>query len=811
MKYTWKFLLSAAFSILLLVAASRSWQIGNTQIPATGSFINPFTGFWNQAESGKSGSHERYRSGHIGDSIRIEFDRRMVPYIYATRKKDAFYAQGLLHAKHRLFQMDLTARSIEGRLSELLGKATLEKDIFARRIDFGQAIENKYLSWKNRPEIMEFAEAYVAGVNDYIDGLQARNYPIEYKLLNAKPTPWSVRRVIAVSLSLSATLNMNLQDYQQTNTRMLLGEKTYNHLYPLFPDSLHPVVPYPETYPDTPRAQVAPEQDFEDFEFLQGIYPRTIDPGIGSNNWAVRAALTRDSVPMLANDPHLDLTLPSIWYELQLHAPELSVHGVSVPGMPGIIIGFNEHTAWGVTNVSIDVLDTYKIKWADRDKHTYYLDDEEVPAKVRDEIIHVKGQPDHKETIYETYWGPILYKDQPDRPAQNDVAVKWISQLPADQCDFASIYGFMRAQNLEDYLAALEDFYIPAQNIVFASADDSIAITVQGKFPIKKQGQGRFIMDGSKTENDWHGYIPQSDLPQVINPEDGFVLSANQWSTYPEYPYYYSGRFNHYRGREIAGYLRRLQPLTPEKMQNIQNDTYNLQAAEMIPLLISLLNSEIRDDPLIDSLLEWDYHYVAESTLPTLTELWLEECMNYTFDEIALLPDSFPVMMPEIWRLKSLLEKEPYDPVFDLKSTKNRRENARDIVLLAWESAREKFNELPAAEKAWGRYASLSVQHLLQLPAFSHQNLFTGGNGNTINAITRRTGPSWKMIVELYRDSVQARVIYPGGQSGNPGSRYYDNFLEDWLHGLYYPVSIRKKPQDIPQPLHYTISITPKS
>lgn len=807
MKNIWKFGIGMLFSISLLVALSRSWTVGNLQIPPLGDFINPFTGFWNLAESGKSGSHENFRTSSIRDSVQIEFDKRMVPYIFSRNTEDAFYAQGHLHARNRLFQMDLTARAIMGNLSEILGSVTLEKDVFSRRINFPLAIKNKIKSWERHPEIIRVMKAYVEGVNDYISSLPAKGYPIEYKLIDAAPELWSLEKTAAISISLAATLNLNLRDFENTNTLLALGPERYHHLFPLFPNNVRPIITQRETYPDSIPS--LPAQNHQNFQYIGEDNAPLVPSGTGSNNWAVRAARTRDSAAMLANDPHLTLTLPNIWYELQLHSPSFNAHGVSVPGMPGIVIGFNKKIAWGLTNSALDVLDTYKIKWADREEKIYWLDNEEVKAEERIEIIKIKGRSDHREIIYDTYWGPILYAEDEARSFQQDIAVKWVSSLPDERGDFNFLLGMMEASDLNDYKKALENFYIPGQNVVFASTDDSIAMTVQGKFPIKKPGQGRFILDGSLTSNDWRGFIPDKDLPQIVNPEDEYVLSANEWPTYPDYPYYYSGHFNHYRGRTIATFLENQKSLTVGAMKNIQNSYFNLQAAEFLPVLLSFLTPAEKGQTLIDSLKSWNFDYEPDSPLPTLTEIWFEKCINLTFDEIQK-EKGMPMAIPEIWRLQHLLETNPWDQIFDNLETPDQRETGRDIVRMAWAEAISEYYQIPETERIWGKHKGLNINHLLNIPDFSHKNLYSGGNKNTINAITTTHGPSWRMIVELHPDSVSAHVIYPGGQSGNPGSYYYDNFLNDWLLGRYYVAKISDGKGRIDDPLHYTLTFIPR-
>lgn len=803
MKNIWKFIIILSISISLLIVLSNPLKFGSTTIPPFGKFLNPFTGFWAQAESGKSGTHSFFTHPGLTDSSEVYFDSRMIPHIFSETHRDMFFVQGYLHAQNRLFQMDLTSRSIMGTLSEILGPATLEKDIFSRKIDFPRAVQSKLHSWKRHPDMMDLIEAYTSGVNYYIDHLSPKNYPIEYKLLNESPQQWSLEKTASITISLSATLNLRMEDLKYSHVLKQLGESNFSHLFPEFPRKHRPIITDSSTYPlPAKENNLSPNavQDYFDIEFSSEQ-----EPNIGSNNWALRAVLTQDSLPVLANDPHLPLSLPSIWYENHLNSEGINVYGVSVPGMPGIVIGFNDHVAWGLTNASIDVIDAYTIQWKNKDKGEYIIDNQIENARERIENIKVKGNDTHIEKIWDTHWGPIVYSDQTD---STDIAVKWISHYPDTHCDFAMLFGLMKANNLQEYQEAIQNFYIPGQNIIFASDEDSIALTVQGKFPTREDGAGRFARDGSKTTNDWTGFIPQSDLPGFVNPPENYIVSANEWPTYKNYPYYYSGRFDQYRGRTISNLIQNYTSITIKDVENIQNSVYNLKAAELLPVFIKSLPINIQEEPWIQKMANWDYNYIAESPLPILSEFWIEEVITQTFDELTDA-DKNEIIRPEEWRLNEILLEDPGDPIFDKVSTKNVKENASQILAESWKIALQKFNNLNETSKEWGRYSPLSIDHLLKIPTFSHRNLFTGGNGNTINAITRTNGPSWKMIVQLQGDSTMARVVYPGGQSGNPGSKFYDNFIDTWYEGNYYTVELKNKPEKIKNKIPYTITFTP--
>ncbi|GAA5220913.1 penicillin acylase family protein [Membranihabitans marinus] len=745
--------------------------------------MNPFTGFWTLADPIDASLPDLLiPSKNIDNNIRVYLDDRMVPHIYTQTEADAFFALGYLHGKNRLFQMDLTQRAITGELSAILGPVALEKDIFARRINFKKAITNKIESWKNHPDMMILLNAYTSGVNEWISSMSKKDWPLEYKLLNCKPSEWTVEKTAAISISLAATLNLNLRDFGHTEALNQLGDSLFNDLFPLTPEFYRPIIS--QNWPK-------PQSDLDRFiQHSQSTTPTTVDIPIhdhhvGSNNWAVNADLTENGLPILANDPHLPLNLPSIWYEVEIKTPQMHSHGVSIPGMAGIIIGFNKHVAWGLTNTSIDVLDSYSINWVNKDTHSYLLDNDTLSASVRREIIEVKNEENHIEEILETYWGPILYDDSAG--IRQNVAVRWVSHMVDKHCDFRTFYELMKAQNLNDYQQAIQNFYIPGQNIIFADHNDSIGITIQGKFPIKHPNRDRFIQDGSNKENDWSGFIPDSLLPRQINPPEGYLISANEWPTDRDYPFPYSGHFDQYRGRTIEQLLLKNQPLNLEKMADIQNSVYNMKAAECIPLLVREVTAAGMSHPLLDSLARWNFEYSAFSSLPTLCEIWLDELSIAVFDEISQSPIS---ATPQIWRLRELIQSTPNHAIFDIINTKDKKENASENITMSWQRALEKFETIEDVDRKWGKREGLSIKHLLQIPSFSHQQLMTGGNGNTISAITKTNGPSWKMIVELSPHKTRAKVIYPGGQSGNPGSPYYDNFIQPWLSNDYYDIEL---------------------
>jgi penicillin amidase len=365
----------------------------------------------------------------------------------------------------------------------------------------------------------------------------------------------------------------------------------------------------------------------------------------GSNNWAVAPRKTKNGFPILANDPHLNLTLPNIWYEMEFHTPDMHVHGVSLPGLPFIIIGFNDSIAWGSTNSGQDVLDWYSITWQDSTRHKYLLDGNYVNADMRAEKIEVRGARPIIDTIRYTKWGPVSHIDE-----HKDMAMKWIGHQKATSNDLDYLIKIDKAKNLADYREAVASFQYPAQNKVFASVQGDIAISVAGVMPIRPAGHGESITPGDRSSNDWQGYIPFEQAPFIINPQRGFVSSANQAPVDTTYPYPLLGRriFEDYRGRMVNIELDSMKDITPEKIEAMQQNNYNLFAAEMLPeMLKALYKSDCTpSNAFLDKLIAWNYQYDKDQPEPVLFELWFNTFEKMTWDEL----DTLGLMRPEDWR-----------------------------------------------------------------------------------------------------------------------------------------------------------------
>lgn len=800
--------------IALLFLAAFTWllstplSVGDKSLPPLGSFFNPFSGFWRNSEPATGFSLKNADLKGLTGKVDVVYDDLLIPHIFAQNLEDAIRVQGYITAQNRLWQMDITTRKASGRLSEVLGERTLAIDRLTRRRGMGYAAENDVAAWKKSPEAIRLLEAYTEGVNAWISQLTPADYPIEFKLLNYAPEPWSVLKTALVVEAMAENLCSRDDDLASTNALALFGKDTFNMLYPEWNPKQQPIipdtgqwkdwkVPFPAgTTPQPGALSVAPE---ETSIFPQGDRPEAItDPYVeGSNNWAVSGSRTKSGHPLLANDPHLTLSLPSIWFQLQIHTPEQSCFGVSLQGVPGIIIGFNDKIAWGVTNVSHDVSDWYRLNWENAEHTRYLLDGEAKAVEQRIEEIGIKGKPPLRDTVRYTVWGPVVYDFNPEHPLR-DCALRWITHDQPDP-DGAAIFMFLNAgKDYDDYRKALKLYDCPAQNFVFATQSGDIAITVQGRYPVRAPEQGRFILDGSLQADAWHGFIPPERVPAMKNPSRGYVFSANQHSTPPSYPYYYLGGFEDFRSREIHDRLETLRNATIDSMKMLQLDNFSRRAADALPAMLQLLDRSRLDAEgrkMVDELSAWDYRYEAGFTAPPLFEVWFDSCYSRTWDEMEPARRAKQaILMPDTWRFIEMLGQDTGNIFFDHPETPQ-RESASDIANESFALMQQYFREKPEKRSTWGKFMGFTLKHMALIDAFSRLDVVVGGHRTAPNAMQKTHGPSWRMVVDL-GDQVRGYGVYPGGQSGNPGSRFYDNMVDTWAKGEYYDLLVLHAPDE---------------
>ena len=789
MKY-FSFFLILIISVALAIAVSMPFG----QIPPLASLLDPNHGFWQNSLSEDQLAAKEIDLENLIAPVEVVYDQNLIPHIFAENELDLYRAQGYVTAQHRLWQMEFQTMAAAGRVSELVGPVAIELDRMTRRkgLAYGAELGLQFLQEKD-PQTLALIEAYADGVNQYIEKLDDARLPVEYKILNYRPEPWTAFKSVLLLKYMSDML-VGDRDLEFTNLREILGEANLNKLFPEYPKALDPVIESERIWEFAPVPVVKPDSLSYPNETLM-IEPLTQPiEGTGSNNWAVAGKKTKNGNPILANDPHLSLNLPSLWFAMQLSTRDNSVKGATLPGALGVISGFNSEIAWGVTNATRDTRDWYKITFKDAGRTSYKYGEEWKPTTVRIEEIKIKGQPTLMDTVVYTHYGPVVY-DHSFRGDRQDVnfALRWTVHLGSnEQKTFLMLNN---AKNHEEYDRALDNYSAPAQNFVFASKSGDIAMRVQGKFPLKWAEQGKFLMDGADPRMEWQGFIPNRQNPSTLNPERGFVSSANQHPTDSTYPYYgFDNSYEHYRNRRLNGRLREMEQITMEDMKSLQFDDYNLQGVEALPLLIELLGTYKSDTPeaekFLRELTSWDSFAGSNQKGQTLYSIWSSETFESVWRELKA--NAAPVVAPNSYQTIELMSDFPNDSIFEVNSMEG-RQTAEFHVRVGFDSllATMKKWEAEDGDYSWANYKKTSIQHLVPtFKSFSESNVHTGGGSGMLNATGSRHGASWRMVVELGAE-IQAFGVYPGGQSGNPGSRFYKNFIPIWAKGEYLNFNLR--------------------
>jgi penicillin G amidase len=795
------FSINAIITIALIFFLNKVWQLGDKSLPPLGKFVSPQEGFWQNAESVDKDFSSEIKLPQLKDRGEVYFDERMVPHVFANNEADAYFIQGYLHAKFRLWQMEFEVFAAAGRVSELIGPRAIPFDRERRRLGMVYAAEKALEEVEKNPITKEQCDSYTSGVNAYIENMKQGELPVEYKLMNYQPEKWSNLKTALFLKYMSYELAGHEEDFEYSNAKAILGFNDFKQMYPLGQDSLDPIIPKGTIYPKPglevkmpPTADSAYLDQKDSIDILQDK-PRKEN---GSNNWAVSGKKTKSGRPILCNDPHLGLNLPSLWYEMQITTPEFNAYGVSFPAAPGIIIGFNDSCAFGVTNAERDVRDYYKIKFKDADKKEYWFNGEWKASDFRMEHIKVKGQNEIVDTVAYTVFGPVMYDDKFTGNGRTDgqaYAMRWKALDPSNE--LMTFNRLDHAKNYSDYLEAIKWMHTPGQNFVFATKSDTVAIWAQGEFPAKWKYQGDFVMPGTDSSYMWKGNIPQEENPHQINPERGFVSSANQYPADPSvYPYFLGGSYPPYRGFIINRYLSGMSGIEPSDMMRLQTENYNVFAEMALPIFTKYMeesNLNETENGFFDLMKNWNHRNDIGEKGATVFFLAWQSFANVVWQD-DLSKTKLPMAKPEA---STLLEAVLRDSSFKFLDDINtpEKETLREDITNSFKKAVDSLKKIETAGKLdWGKFKDTRITHLARLLPFSRLHLPIGGGTHCINAATFDHGPSWRMIVSL-TDSTEAFGIYPGGQSGNPGSPYYDNFVDKWADGKYYSLWVMNKNQ----------------
>ncbi|MEO6550133.1 MAG: penicillin acylase family protein [Ferruginibacter sp.] len=781
-------IISTAITTALVVALNTTYIL-----PAPlGKLLSPQHGIWQNAENKNNNFSAELKFPQLKGKVEVYIDERLVPHVFADSSNDLYFVQGFLHAKFRLWQMELQTHAAAGRASEIVGKVALTHDREFRRLGMVYAAEASLKKMEADSVTKALCDAYTAGVNSYIASLTESSLPLEYKLLGYRPEKWSNLKTSIFLKYMSQNLAGGEEDFEMTNARSFFTKEDFTRLYPALQDSLDPIIPKGTVY-SKPKIALTVPADADSIYFnnkdIVVTNEEKPDKDNGSNNWAVSGSKTKAGAPILCNDPHLGLNLPSLWYEMQLSSPGHNVYGVSFPGAPGIIIGFNDSCSWGVTNGGRDVRDYYEIKFKDDTRQEYWFDSAWQKTEFRYETIKVKGAANYLDTVAYTIFGPVMYDKTFSGNGRSSngryFAVRWKAHDPSNE--LKAFIGLDNAKNYQDYLDALSNMKTPGQNFAFASKTGEIAMRTQGEWPAKWKGQGDFIMPGTDRRYMWQGMIPFDETPFQYNPERNYVSSANQEPADSSYRYYLGRGYPIFRGITINRKLQAMNNITPQDMMALQTNNYNGFAEMAMPLFLKNTKESELDDAqkrYFNLLKSWDNVNAPESTAATVFWILWDKFQQVVFDdEFKNAPKV--VMHPyESDLVEGILKDSAYKFLDNIETTQ--KETLSDDITQAFKNSTSLLDSMEKSDRLeWAKYKGTRVMHLLKLTSFSSPLLAIGGGSHCINAAKNDHGPSWRMVVSL-TPRTMAYGVYPGGQSGNPGSRYYANFINKWAAGEYY-------------------------
>ncbi len=701
----------------------------------------------------------------LSDTVEITRDARGILKIEAQNLEDLFFGQGVAHAQDRLWQMEFQRRLGAGTLAEVLGPAAVETDEFMRTLGVYRAAEAAYDALS--PQTRRLLDAYVRGINAYL----ATNppLPLEFKLLGFKPRPWRAADVLVWAKLMSWDLSGNYEK-ELLRYKLLargLSKARINELLP----------PYPDDAP-TVLQSVAARPSRNDGALAEALLQldRKLSPGIeASNNWVVAGSRTASGKPLLANDPHLRLSTPSIWILNELQAPGFYAVGASFPGLPGVVIGHNDRIAWGVTNVGADVQDLYVLE----EKDGGYLYKGQVrPYRIRKETIRVKGQDPVTILVRETVYGPVI-SDVVKAPGEKPLALRWISLDPGD----TTLEAFLRIDQARDWKSfneALAYYVAPSQNFVYADVEGNIGYLAPGKIPIRKPGHsGAYPVVGTG-EWDWQGFIPFDELPRTLNPPQGYVVTANNKVTPKAYPYTITVDWaDPYRARRITELITAKPKLDVEDMARIQADEVSLLFRDFRPVIALLQPKSEAGKKWKQRLLAWEGREDIRSEEATVFEAW--------YTELTRLP------------AKEVGQAHWDQPRYLLKAMREGDLACGGSCLGFASQALDRVVERLGEVKPWGQVHQAVFVHFVMSKDDRVRRIFErkiahGGDRFTVNVGPYRAadfrmawGPSYREIVDLSALE-KSRFIHPMGQSGNVMSPNYDDLLPLWAQNRYLPM-----------------------
>lgn len=757
----------------------------------------------------------------LEDDVNVYRDENGIPQIYAQNQHDLFLAQGYVTAQDRFWQMEFWRHISLGRISEIAGEATVSSDTFIRTMGWNRiAAESLAYYESEAPEMITILEAYSEGVNAYI-AEQGDNISLNYTILGLvnekwEIEPWEPLHTLAWTVVMADDLGGNWSsEIRRANLIKELGEGTTANLLPYYPYETRPVmvptdamdIEFSNEESETLRRQLEQVNWDNVNTNIVGSYPENGFLGgadfVGSNNWVISGDHTDTGLPILANDPHLGIQMPSIWYQVGLHAPDFNVSGFSFAGVPGIVIGHNDNIAWGVTNVGPDVQDLYIEKINPSNPNQVEFMGEWEDMEVIEEVIKVNGGADVVLSVKITRHGPIISDLRDD--VSDVLAIRWTAHEPMRTME--SIMGLNTAENYEDFREAMRTWDVPSQNVVYADVEGNIAYQMPGLIPIRANGDGLVPVPGWTGEYEWEGWVPFEELPAILNPSWGYIATANHAVVDESYPYL----LNIYwadgdRGQRIVDMIEAELDgdgeLSQADLARIQFDSRSLMADSYVPLMDGLSSDNDKVQAALERLRGWDRQARRDSVPAALFEIFYMHLAQATLaDEVG--EDNVGSFGGRVL-FHQLASNE--DAVWWDDTATSAKESQADILLAAltetitwfednvgddmnewtWGSIhRATFVSNPLGESGIGPVESLVNRG--PFPADGGTSIVNANSWSWSNPAAVTGHPSMRMLVDMSNFDASEWII-PTGQSGHPYHPNYDDQIEQWLNGTYLPM-----------------------
>ncbi|HLO03242.1 MAG TPA: penicillin acylase family protein [Symbiobacteriaceae bacterium] len=747
----------------------------------------------------------------LGAPVTVTRDERGIPHIEAQTEVDLFRAQGYVTAQDRLWEMDLTRRAVAGRLAEVMGAGMLSTDKFFRTLTLRRAAEASVPELS--AETVSILTAYAEGVNAFIaQAVAAGSLSPEFTLLGYQPEPWSIVDSLSIGKYMAYDMNGDQMESEifRYQIRQAVGDQLTSQLVPAYPEDGVTIMKA-AAGTAAKKAAFAPMPADDSQIDVSGLMAAAVWPEefVGSNNWVISGRLTATGKPLLANDPHLSLRTPSIWYQSHLMVKGgLNVIGVTIPGAPGLILGHNEKIAWGMTNTDPDVLDLYMERRNPANPYQFEYMGTWEDATVHKESIKVKGQADVPLEIVVTRHGPIVSEvggTAENRP-QEALAAKWTAHMPSREIE--AVLAFDRAQNWQEFRQALQLFKGPTQNFVFAAVDGTIAYHAGGMVPIRNQGDGMVPVPGWVDTYEWTSFIPFDEMPEVVNPAEGFISTANNKAVDDAYPYFLTYAWAQpYRATRIREELTaKGGQFTADDMQKLQTDYLDLQARWLVPVLLKQMGSATltaQEQKALALIQSWDFADSADKGAPLVYHAWWDQLTKLLY-EPKMGEDLYGQMTDKGLITDAILRQAVAgQPNEWVTAAGGLAKLAQDSFKATVADLASRFGSDPH-KWTWGEFHRIGPAHPIGAEVaalgwlLNPRSQAVSGSGLTVGAMgfNRSTGnvnlaAPWRHVVDFADIQGNSRDILNPGQAGHPLSPWYTSQADQHVAGALQPMLMK--------------------